>query len=122
MILFSLFDVCFVTFTNCLLNADAICWFDVCSLFLKVIVLFGCWGGFLFARLLIVFQSMCVFCLWSQCSSSLVFQMLLLCVDMRFVISSLRVLMFVSFGFCRLKLSLVWIFISMCSGSICGLV
>ena len=60
--------VCFVL-VNCLLNAFAICMGEVTVFSLKVIVLFlGC-VGVLLANLWIVFQRVCVLCLWFQCVS-----------------------------------------------------
>ena len=85
----------------------------VCGLLLKVMVVLYCWVGFLFESLLIVFQKICVFCLWSHCLLSLSFHSFDLCVLISFVIWSVSVLMF---GF--VCLSLVLIFVSMSFGMI----
>ena len=45
---------------NCLLKAVAICVFDILSLLLKLMVLFGCALGELSASVFIVFHSVCL--------------------------------------------------------------
>ena len=79
MILFCVSVLYFVTLTNCWLKEDAILLGAVAVLPLNVIVRFGCCGGCLFDREFIVFHKMCVFCLWSQCSSSFDFHISDLC-------------------------------------------
>ena len=58
-----------------------------CSVVFKVIVLFVMGVGFLLDSPLIVFHSMCVFRLWSQCPSRRSFHMPDLCVSMAWLIS-----------------------------------
>ena len=117
MILFCVSVLYFVTLTNCWLKEDAILLGAVAVLPLNVIVLFGCCGGCLFDREFIVFHKMCVFCLWSQCSSSFDFHISDLCCEISWFISSLIVLMFLSFGFCCLRWSLLRILSLIGSGS-----
>ena len=57
MILFSC-DVYLTACVNCLLKAVAICVFDILSLLLKLMVLFGCALGELSASVFIVFHRM----------------------------------------------------------------
>jgi len=62
-ILFCLSDECFTVLMNCLLNAVAMSLCVTLFLLLKLIVLFGCNGVFLFESVLIVLQRVCVLCL-----------------------------------------------------------
>ena len=67
-ILFRLFVVCALEFTNCLLKEVALCLCVTIVFLLKVIVLFVSCFCFLFESAWIVFHNICVFCLWSQFS------------------------------------------------------
>ena len=69
-----------------------------CSVVFKVIVLFVMGVGFLLDSPLIVFHSMCVFRLWSQCPSRCSFNMPDLCVCMACLMSLFKCSSLLSVG------------------------
>ena len=84
---------------------------------LKVMVLFlGC-VGFLLSNPCIVFQRVCVLCLWSQCASRCSLHMSDLCVCISDVISEFNSEIKGSPAFCALTLPLCSILCPMCSVS-----
>ena len=110
--LFVLRVLCFTVLVNCLLNAFAICVDEK-----KVMVLFLRCVGVLLASQCIVFQRVCVLCLWSQCVSRCSLHMSDLCVYMRDVISEFNSEIEGSLAYCAMMLFLCSILCFMCSGS-----
>ena len=80
---------CMVTFANCLLNDSDFSLFVMAVLLLNFVVLLVACVGFLFMRLEMVFQCMCVFVRWSQFSCRCCFHMSSLCFCMDWSISVL---------------------------------
>ena len=88
-----------------------------CSVVFKVIVLFVMGVGFLLDSPLIVFHSMCVFRLWSQCPSRCSFHMPDLCVCMAWLMSLFKCSSLLSVGSFALIMSRSFICALMFSGS-----
>ena len=63
---FVLCVACLTVFVNCLVKQFAICLAVFAILLLNVMDLFSIAGGALLDRPCMVFQRMCVLCLWSQ--------------------------------------------------------
>ena len=87
--LFVLWVACFTVFVNCLVKQFSICLGVVVILLLNVMEDLTVGRGALFGRTSMVFQKMCVLCLWSQCESKCSFYRFCLCLSMSEVISSL---------------------------------
>ena len=104
-------------FVNCLVNWLAFCLGVIAVYFLKVIVLFVIGVGFLLDSPLIVFHSMCVFRLWSQCPSRCSFHMPDLCVCMAWLMSLFKCSSLLSVGSFALIMSRSSICALMFSGS-----
>ena len=104
-------------FVNCLVNWLAFCLGVIAVKFLKVIVLFVMGVGFLLDSPLIVFHSMCVFRLWSQCPSRCSFHMPDLCVCMAWLMSLSKCSSLLSVGSFALIMSRSFICALMFSGS-----
>lgn len=117
MMRFPFLVLCLTVLTNWLLKALAFCCGVVAGLLLNEIIVFGCSWVVLFLRLLIVFQSVYEFFLWSPMWSSFSFHCLVLCVEIAAVILSLRVLMSGFVGVLALSIFLSFIRIWMFSGS-----
>ena len=116
MCLFVVCVLCLTVLVNCLLNTFAISVGDVIGFSLKVIVLF--WGCvFLLTNPCIVFQRVCVLCLWFLCVSMCSLHISDVCVCMRDVISEFNSKIEGSLAFCALMLFLCSILCLMCSGS-----
>ena len=69
---------CLTVFVNCLVKQFEIC-LDVVILLLTVMEVFSVGGGALLDRPCMVFQGMCVLCLWFQCASKCSFHRFCLC-------------------------------------------
>ena len=82
-----LFVLCCM-FVNCLVKQVTICLGVVPILLLNVMDVFSVGGGALLDIPYMVFQRMCVLCLYSQCASKCSFHMFRLCFCMSEVISS----------------------------------
>ena len=84
--------ICFVccVFVNCLVKPFAICLTVFVILMLNVMELLIVVGGVPLDIPCMVFQRMCILCLWSQCASRCSFHMFCLCFCMSEVISSFR--------------------------------
>ena len=104
-------------FVNCLVNWLTFCLGVIAVWFLKVIVLFVMGVGFLLDSPLIVFHSMCVFRLWSQCPSRCSFHMPDLCVCMAWMMSLFKCSSLLSVGSFALIMSRAFICAQMFSGS-----
>ena len=63
-----LWVTCLTVFVNCLVKQFAMCLGVVAILLLNVMGVFSVGGGALLDRPCMVFQRMCVLCLWSQCA------------------------------------------------------
>ena len=90
MCLFVLCVACLTVFVNCLVKQFAMCLGVVAILLLNVMEVFIVGGGALLDRPCMVFQSICVLCLWSQCSSKCSFNRFCLCFCMSEVICSFK--------------------------------
>ena len=101
---------CLTVFVNCLVKQFAICLGVVAILLLNVMGFLSVVGGALLDRPCMVFQRMCMLCLWSQCASRCSFHMLCLCFSMSEVISPIRSLRAGSLVFALLMLFLCVIF------------
>ena len=101
--MFVLCVVCLTVFVNCLVKQFAICLFAI--LLLKVMNLFSIAGGAPLDRPGMVFQRMCVLCLWSQWASRCSFHTFCLCFCMSEVISSFRSLRVISMMFVKFLLA-----------------
>ena len=88
--LFVLPVACLTMFVNCFVKQFAMCVGVVAILLLNVMEVFSVGGGALLDRPCMVFQRMCVLCLWSQCASKCSFHKFCFCVCMLEVISSFR--------------------------------
>ena len=77
--LFVLCVACLTVFFNCLVKQVAICLGVVASLLLNVMEVFSVGGVALLVIPCMVFQRMCVLCLWSQCASMCSFHRFCLC-------------------------------------------
>ena len=64
--MFALCVACLPVFVNCLMKQFAICLGVLVILLLNMMELFSVVGGPLLDRPCMVFQRMCVLCLWSQ--------------------------------------------------------
>ena len=115
--LWCVFVLCLVMFVNCLVNWLAFCLGVIAVLFFKVIVLFVMGVGFLLDSPLIVFHSMCVFRLWSQCPSRCSFHMPDLCVCMAWLMSLFKCSSLLSVGSFALIMSRSFICALMFTGS-----
>ena len=73
---------------NCLVKQFAICLSVVVILLLNVMEVFSVCGSALLDRSCMIFQRMCVLCLWSQCASKCSFHRFCLCFWMSEVLSS----------------------------------
>ena len=104
-------------FVNCLVNWLAFCLGVIAVYFLKVIVLFVMGVCFLLDSPLIVFHSMCVFRLWSQCPSRCSFHMPDLCVCMAWLMSLFKCYSLLSVESFALIMSRSSICVLMFSGS-----
>ena len=82
--------VCLTVFVNYLEKQFAICLSVVDILLLKVMEVFGVGGDALLDRPCIVFQRMCVLCLWFQCASKCSFHRVCLCFCMTGITSSFK--------------------------------
>ena len=79
-ILFVLRVVCFIVLVYCLLEALVFRVVAVCF----IVMMFCVWVGLLLPIIpCIVFYSVCVFCLWSDCLFKCSIQMCVLCCSMR---------------------------------------
>ena len=90
MCLFVLCVACLTVFVNCLVKQFAMYVGVVAILLLNVMDVFSVCGGALLDRPCMVFQRVCVLCLWSQWASKCSFHMFCLCFCMSEVISSFR--------------------------------
>ena len=81
---------CLTVFVNCLVKQFAMFLGVVAILLLNVMDVFSVCGGALLDRPCMVFQRVCVLCLWSQWASKCSFHMFCLCFCMSEVISSFR--------------------------------
>ena len=90
MCLFVLCVACLTVFVNCLVKQFAMCLGVVAILLKNVMDVFSVCGGVLLDRPCMVFQRVCVLCLWSQWASKCSFHMFCLCFCMSEVISSFR--------------------------------
>ena len=88
--LFVLCVVCLTVFVNCLLKQFAICLGVVAVVLLNVMEVFSVGGSALLDRPCMVFQRMCVLCLWSQCASKGLFHRFYLFFSMSEVILSFK--------------------------------
>ena len=70
---------CLTLFVNCLVKQFAMCLDVVAILLLNVMDVFSVGGGALLGIPCMVFQRMCVLCLWSQCASKCSFHRFCLC-------------------------------------------
>ena len=104
--LFVLCVACLTVFMNCLVKQFAMCLGVVAILLLNVMEVFRVGGSALLDRICMVFQRMCVLCLWSQCASKCSFHRFCLCFCMSEVISSYNSLRAGSHVFALLMLSL----------------
>ena len=89
--LFALCVACLTMFVNCLVKQFAVCLGVVAILLLNVMEVFSVGGGAQLDRPCMVFQIMCVLCLWSQCASKCSFHMICLCFVCRKLSPHLRV-------------------------------
>ena len=81
---------CLTVFVNCLVKQFAMYLGVVAILLLNVMDVISGGGGALLDRPCMVFQRMCVLCLWSQCASKCSFHRFCLCFCMSEVISSFK--------------------------------
>ena len=88
--LFVLCVACLTVFVNCLVKQFAMFLGVVAILLLNVMNAFSVGGGALLDRQCMVFQRICVLCLWSQCASKFSFHRFCLCFRMSEVISSFK--------------------------------
>ena len=65
---------CLTVFVSCLVNQFAICLGVFVILLVNAMEVLSVRGGALLDRLCLVFQRICVLCLWSQCASKYSFQ------------------------------------------------
>ena len=109
--------VCLMWFVNCLLKRSDFCLSVIAVLLLKVVVMFGVYGGFLCARPFIFFQSVWVFVLRSQLYVMCFFQSACLwfCISLSMLVFCCAISG--SLGFCCLVLLRCFIMSLMCSGS-----
>ena len=88
--LFVVCIACLTVFVNCLVKQFVICFGVIAILLLNVMAGFSVGGGALLDSPCLVFQRICVLCLWSQCASKCSFNRFCLCFCMSEVISSFR--------------------------------
>ena len=81
---------CLTVFVNCLVKQFAMCLAVVTIVLLNVMDVFSVGGAALLDRPCMVFQRICVLCLWSQCASKCTFHRFCLCFCMSEVISSFK--------------------------------
>ena len=79
LLMFVLCVACLTVYVNCLVKQFAICLSAVVILLLNVMEVFSVRGGALLDRLFMVFQRICLLCLWSQCASKCSFHRVCLC-------------------------------------------
>ena len=116
LLVYMLCVACLTVFMNCLVKQFAMWLGVVAILLLNVMDVFSVGGCALLYRPCMIFQIMCVLCLWSQCASMCSFHRFCLCFCMSEVISSFNSLRVGSPVFALLMMFLCVIVHTMWSG------